>query len=77
MAEPVYFYTARVNARTHSVLYKTHTPDLEPGTIIQHRYASGASSTVTIGQYLGTELPAHLLSRALSESKWPFIISAF
>ena len=77
MPQPVYFYTARVNARTHSVLYKTHNPDLEPGTIIQHRYANGASSTVTIGQFLGTELPAHLLSRAQSESKWPFIISAF
>lgn len=77
MPQPVYFYTARVNARTHSVLYKTHNPDLEPDTIIQHRYANGASSTVTIGQFLGTELPAHLLSRARSSSQWPLIISAF
>lgn len=75
MPDPVYYYNARINNRT--VLYKTHSPNLECGDIIIHKYATGATSKIVITYGYGSALPAHLLSRARSESKWPFIISAF
>lgn len=75
MYDPVYYYSAYINKRI--VLYKTHRADLECGDKIIHTYATGAKSTIIIKYGYGTALPATLLSRARSSSRWPLIISAF